>query len=98
MQTQMTGHNMEITPALRDYTEKKLTRLKPHRDLITSMHITLHVDKLDQIAEGKIHVPGQELYAKADSTESLYNAIDSLVDKLSRQLIKYKEKHTDHRD
>ena len=97
MKAQMTGHNLEITPAIREFTEKKLTRLKPHDDAITSIHITFNIDKLDQIAEGQINVPGQTIHAKAASTESMYNAIDALFEKLSRQLIKYKEKHTDRR-
>lgn len=97
MNTQMTGHHMEITPALREFTEKKLARLKPHGDSITSLHITFNVDKHSKIAEGKIVVPGQTIHAKAQD-ENMYNAIDSLVSKLSRQLIKYKEKQSAHRE
>ena len=95
MNIQMTGHNLEITPAIREFTEKKFSKLKPKTDDITNIHITFDKDKLNQIAEAQIHVPGQTIHAKAESNQSLYNAIDALVDKLSRQLIKYKEKHAD---
>jgi putative sigma-54 modulation protein len=95
MTPQFTGHHIEITPALRDFTEKKLARIKPHSDLITSLHITFNVNKLSQIAEAKMSVPGQTIHAKAED-ENMYNAIDAMVGKLSRQLIKYKEKHTEH--
>lgn len=97
LNAQMTGHNLEITPAIREFTEKKLTRLKPHADSITSIHITFNIDHHDQVAEAQVTVPGQAIHAKASSSESLYTAIDALIDKLSRQLIKYKEKHKDHR-
>lgn len=97
MTPQFTGHQIEITPALREFTEKKLTRLKPHQDDITSIHIIFHVDKLDQIAEAQVNVPGQTIHAKAQD-ENMYNAIDTMVQKLSRQLVKYKEKHTNHRE
>jgi len=95
MTPQFTGHHVEITPALREFTEKKLSRLKPHNNSITSIHITFNVDKLSQIAEGKVSVPGQTIHAKAEN-ESMYNAVDALVQKLSRQLVKYKEKQTNH--
>ena len=65
MQTQITGHNIEITNALREFTEKKLQRLQKHVDNITSVHITFDVDKDDQIVEGQIVVPGSTIHAKA---------------------------------
>lgn len=97
MTPQITGHHIEVTPALREFTEKKLSRLKPHHDDITSIHITFNVENIKQIAEAQIAVPGTVIHAKAEN-ENMYNAIDALIDKLSRQLVKYKEKHTTHRD
>lgn len=97
MTPQITGHHVEVTPALREFTEKKLARLKPHNEDITSIHITFNIEHLNQIAEAQILVPGQTIHAKAEN-ENMYSAIDALIDKLSRQLIKYKEKHASHRD
>lgn len=95
MQTQLTGHHVEVTDALREFTEKKLDRLKRHADTITNIHVTFNVDKLSQIAEAQVSVPGNTIHAKAES-ENMYNAVDSLVDKLVRQLDKYREKQTEH--
>ncbi|GIX31868.1 MAG: ribosomal subunit interface protein [Porticoccaceae bacterium] len=96
MQLNITGHHLEITDAIRDYVTSKLSRLEKHFDRITSTHVILSVDnKLTQKAEAKIHVSGGELFADA-THEDLYAAIDSLVDKLDRQLIKYKEKLRGH--
>lgn len=97
MTPQFTGHHVEVTPALRDFTEAKLARLKPHHEYITSLHITFRIDNHTQIAEAQIHVPGQLIHAKAEH-ENMYTAIDDLIDKASRQLVKYKEKQTSHRD
>ena len=96
MQTQLTGHHIEVTDALRDFTEKKLKRLKSHVDTITNIHVTFNVDKLNQIAEAQVAVPGSTIHAKAES-ENMYNSIDALVDKLLRQLDKYRDKQTEHR-
>ncbi len=95
MQTQFTGHNVEVTDALREFTEKKLQRLIKHADNITNIHIIFDIDNLTQIAEAKILVPGNTIHAKATS-ENMYNSIDALVDKCIRQLDKYKEKQREH--
>ena len=95
MKPQLTGHHVEVTEALKEFTEKKLERLKAHASSITHIHIVFSVDKLNHTAEGQIAVPGQTLQASA-TDENMYNAVDALVDKLSRQLTKYKEKHSSH--
>lgn len=95
MQIQYTTHNFEITEALRDHVEKKFTRLKSHSHNITNIHVILDVEKLRQIAEANISIPGSNVNAKAES-EDMYKTIDLLVDKLNTQLVKLKEKHTDH--
>lgn len=91
MQIQMTGQNTEITPALRNYAEKKMKRINTMADKITHLHLTFHVEKLNQIAEANVSLPGAQIHASATS-EDMYESIDKLVDKISRQLSKYKEK------
>lgn len=91
MQIQFTGHNIEVTPTIRQYISKKFKKLKRHMDSITSIHVILSVDKTRQIAETRLHVPRAEIYAQAEDVD-MYPAIDSLVDKLLRQLEKHKGK------
>ena len=95
MQIQLTGHKVEITPALREFTNNKLERIKRFSDHITSIHVTFDVEKVRQIAEAKINLHGSEIHARSES-ENMYTAIDMLVDKLMRQLTKHKEKHDGH--
>jgi len=91
MQINITGHRMDVTPALRAFTEEKFDRLERHFDHITSINVVFDVEKLRQIAEATIFVAKGELHASSES-EDMYAAIDTLVDKLNRQLIKHKEK------
>ena len=91
MQINISGHHIEITPALRSYAEEKIKRLEHHFDQITRSDITLTVEKLRQKAECNVHVSGGDLHASAED-ENMYVAIDSLSDKLDRQLLKHKEK------
>ncbi len=97
MQINFTGHNVEVTPALRSYAEEKLNKLVRHFDKITSIHVVFDVEKLRQIAEASIMITKGEVYARSES-EDMYASIDSLIDKLDRQLIKHKEKIRNHRD
>ena len=95
MQITVSGHHVEVTPPLREYVLSKMERLQRHFDNITNTDVTLIVEKLVQKAEATIHVSGAEIFATADS-EDMYAAIDLLVDKLDRQLIKHKEKSRHH--
>ena len=91
MQINISGHHVDLTDALHDYVINKLSRLERHFENITSIDVTLTVDKLIQKAEANVHVAGADLFAAAESSD-MYAAIDALTDKLDRQLIKHKEK------
>jgi len=95
MQLSVSGHHIEITESLRDYVGTKLAKLERHFDHLTDVHCVLTVEKLQHKAEATIHVGGGTIHADSIE-ENMYAAIDTLVDKLDRQVKKYKEKLTDH--
>ena len=95
MQLNLSGHHVDITPALRDYVNNKLGRLERYFDHVTNVHVILSVEKLVQKAEAKLHVSKANLFAVAEN-EDMYAAIDALADKLERQIKKHKEKIKDH--
>jgi ribosome hibernation promoting factor len=95
MQLTVTGHHVDVSPALRDYVDSKLNKLSRHFDQMTDIHCVLTVEKLSHKAEATIHLSGGTLYADAVESD-MYAAVDCLVDKLSRQVTKHKEKVTDH--
>ena len=80
MQLNVTGANVEVTPALRGYVEKKLERIARHFDQVIDVHCVLTVEKLRQKAEATLHVSGNAIHADA-TEENMYAAIDLLVDK-----------------
>jgi putative sigma-54 modulation protein len=95
MNLNITGHHVEVTPALRDYVTLKIKRVAHHFDHISSTHVILSVDKLQQKAEVTLHVKGKDIHADASDT-NLYAAIDLLVEKLDRQILRHKEKTSAH--
>ena len=95
MQINITGHHVDITEALRNYTSEKMAKLERHFDHVTNVHVILTVEKQAQKAEATVHVSGADLFAQ-HQTEDMYASIDGLVDKLDRQVIKHKEKISNH--
>lgn len=95
MQINLDGHHVDITPALRGYVNSKFGKLERHFDQVSSVHVVLSVEKMVHKAEANIHVSGGDLFADAKA-ENMYAAIDALIDKLDRQIIKHKEKQTNY--
>jgi putative sigma-54 modulation protein len=98
MQIQLTGKKIEITPALREATYEKFQHsIGRFAEKITNIEVVLKIDnRVSQIAEATLHLSGVKLHAESVSSD-MYQALDILVDKLTKQLIKYKEKQTNHR-
>ena len=95
MQLNLTGRHVDITDSLRDYVNSKFSKLQRHTDHITNVHVILDVEKLNQKAEATVHVSCAEIFASTEH-QDMYAAIDSLIDKLDRQVIKHKEKLARH--
>ena len=97
MNIELTGHHVDLTNALRDYVKEKLGKLERHFDHVTKTHVILQVEKKRHIAEATMHVPGNSsnVHANAEHND-MYAAIDLLIDKLDRQILKHKEKITNH--
>lgn len=95
MNLQITGHHIEVTPAIKDYVTSKLDKVTRHFDHVIDVNVILSVEKLRQKAEITMHLSGKDLHVEADDAD-LYAAIDDLIDKLDRQIIKHKQKVQDH--
>jgi putative sigma-54 modulation protein len=95
MQITFKGHQFEVTPALKEFTTEKFDRLYRHFDRISNINVTFWLEKLENIAEATIHVPGNAIHASSKAAD-MYSAVDELIDKLDRQLKKHKEKEDIH--
>jgi len=91
MNLNLSGRHLEVTPALRSYVEGKLARITRHFDHVIDAHVVLSVDKLRQKAEVTLHVRGKDIHC-ASEEQDLYAAIDLVIDKLDRQVLKYKSR------
>ena len=94
------GRNLEITPALRDYTQTKLERATSHfGDAVREADVHLSVARNprvpQQTAEVTVFANGTVIRAQ-ERSENLYASIDLAAGKLARQLRRWKERHSDH--
>ena len=95
MNLQISGHHLEITPAIHAHVTGKLERVIRHFDNVIDVNVILSVDKLKQKAEVTVHLSGKDVYVEVID-EDLYAAVDVLVDKLDRQIQKHKQRVQDH--
>ncbi len=95
MQLHYTGKHLEVTPALKAHADEKFAHLNEKFHGMSNVYIVFIVEKNQQIAEATIHISGTELHATASSND-MYHSIDAMIDKLTVQLTKHKEKLTDH--
>jgi len=100
MNLTISGHHLELTPAIREHVQNKLERITRHFDHVIDISVILTVDKLPekekrQKAEINLRLRGKDIHVESIA-QDLYAAIDTLVDKLDRQVIKYKSKVQTH--
>ncbi len=100
MNLTISGHHLEVTPSLRSYVTTKLDRISRHFDQVVDIKVLLTVENQKekerrQRAECNIHVKGHDLFAES-ANEDLYAAVDDLVDKLDRQVVRHKDRLQNH--
>lgn len=86
------GKHIEVTDAMRNYIEKRLRKIERHFDHILEVIVTLSVEKNRQIVEATLQA-SRALIRAEEETDDMYTSIDRVVDKLERQIQKYKEKY-----
>lgn len=100
MNLTISGHHLEVTPALRNYVTAKLDRITRHFDRVVDVRVLLSVEKQKekqqrQRAECNVHVRGNDMFAESSHAD-LYAAVDDLVDKLDRQVVRHKDRLQAH--
>lgn len=95
MQINISGHHVDVTPALKDYVTTKFQRIERHFDNMTDGHVVLSTEKNRHKAEATLHLAGASVFADAEH-DDMYAAIDLLTDKLDTQVRRHKDKLTDH--
>jgi putative sigma-54 modulation protein len=100
MNLTISGHHLDVTPAIREYVQNKLERITRHFDQVIDSHVILAIDNLTekdkrQKAEINLRVSGKMVHVESVA-QDLYAAIDLLMDRLDRQVMKYKSMLQNH--
>lgn len=96
MRVIITGRHVEVTVALRRYVETRMKRLDRYGLRLGDVQVVLAVEKYRHAAEVMFKANGVVIQGKA-STREMYSSVDQLIDKVTRQLVKRKEKLADHK-
>lgn len=94
MELHISSKNIEITPAIKQYTEDKFKTLASHFKPVDRIHIAFNIVNRTQTAEATTHVYNTDIHASA-THDDLYTAINELVHKLDKQLTTHKQKVID---
>ncbi len=101
MKINITGKNMDLTSAIKEYVDKKIGGLDKYYDQIVLADVTVGLTTTGQnkgkifVAECKLSVPGKDIYASKVEEKNLYKAIDKIKDYLDAELKKHKAKLRD---
>lgn len=95
MRVTMAGRHVDITDALKEHLDGRLTKLKSHFERVIDVNIVLSVEKHRHIAEITVHANGLKIHGK-ESSGDMYGSVDAVVDKLDRQIQKYKARIKDY--
>jgi putative sigma-54 modulation protein len=100
MNLTISGHHLDVTPALRSYVTSKLDRITRHFDQVVDVKVLLTVENLKEKqgrkrAECNVHVKGSDMFAESSHAD-MYAAVDELVDKLDRQVVRHKDRLQSH--
>ncbi|MBI4720556.1 MAG: ribosome-associated translation inhibitor RaiA, partial [Chitinivibrionia bacterium] len=84
MKITTTARHYELTPALKDYAEKKILNLKKYYEQIDTAHVTFSLEKYRHAVEISVRVNGKD-FNSTEESEDMYASIDKVVDKIERQ-------------
>jgi len=98
MEVTVTFRHLESNDALRDYAHEKVARIEKYISNITELHVILAQEKRSYVAEVIVKVNRAKITAKESTEENMYASIDLVMDKIERQVAKYKDKLTSHKD
>ena len=95
MRVTISGHHVDVTYCVREHISRKLRRVQRHCDSIDHIEFVLVVERAEHKAEANLHLAGADFFA-SETLSDMYPAIDSVIEKLDRQVTDHKRKHRTH--
>jgi len=96
MNITITGRHINVSDSLKEYAEKKITKLETYFNQLIDAHIVMFIEKQDHVTDVVINGDGVQFHGREKAAD-LYSTVDLVFEKLERQVVKYKEKHQSHK-
>lgn len=97
MQIQLTGRHVDLTDDVRDYINDKANKLPRFYDRIHEIEVILDHESEQFTAEMIVRADRKQTFVARETGTDTFALIDVVVDRLERQLVKYKEKNRNHK-
>ena len=98
MKIKIAGRHTDASPTLRDYIIEKTEALERFFDRIVSVDVVLSVEKERHIADFHAHLTNRKTINAREESTDMYASIDTAIDRLKRQLVKFKDQLQEVRD
>lgn len=96
MNITITGRNFEVTSDVREYAEKRIKKIEKYFNQLIEVLVVMNVQKLDHIVDILVNGDGVQFYA-IQKAGDMYSSIDLIVDKMEKQISRYKDRQSDHK-
>jgi len=96
MNIEITARHINISDDLRDYAEKKIKKLDTYFNQLIDARVILHLEKLDHASEVLVNGDGVQFHGR-EKAKDFFSSIDLLFEKMEKQIVRYKEKHSSHK-
>ncbi|MCU0844286.1 MAG: ribosome-associated translation inhibitor RaiA [Spirochaetes bacterium] len=96
MNITITGRNFEVTSDVREYSEKRIKKIEKYFNQLIEVLVVMNVQKLDHIVDILVNGDGVQFYA-IQKAGDMYSSIDLIIDKMEKQISRYKDRQSDHK-
>ena len=96
MNITITGRHLTVTQDLQEYAEKKFAKFEKYFHKTFEVSVIFSLEKKDRIVEANLICDGMKFHG-SEKSETFFSSIDVLIDKLDKQIVKNKERHSEHK-
>ncbi|MCL2154606.1 MAG: ribosome-associated translation inhibitor RaiA [Leptospirales bacterium] len=91
MKIKITGRHINVSEKLKEYAEKRISKIEKYFQQLIDIQLIFYVEKLDHVAELLINGDSVQFHAREKAAD-LFSAIDLLIDKMEKQIVRFKDK------
>lgn len=97
MPIEITGRHIDVTDSMRDYAEKRFSKLVQEFPRVDKIHVILDIQKFTHTAEVVVHARRHIMLEAKEGSDNMYASIDLVLEKIEKQLHKSIDRREEHK-